>query len=345
MNIDIKALVNSLSPEDVVSLFTNMIGKDSGGPLRFTASISKNATVEELRRAMEQFLKLREGALDTWEPLNDMDEIEQDFKKVLDLIKPQKDIYLKLGYAEDKFEELEQIGKFIIHCDPSIIWETHDPPLDFPDAIVRKGSTRIGIEHTRLIDGRDNAVFGRIKACTEIAENLLKLRYPQQEGIINLSIAENIEVINGKRFNELTITPHENAVIAENIADYLAGLFDNSITVTCPDFITTAYFSNNPGISISITLGQSYFPEKNAEALKLIKKAIVKKESRYFDYAALSNPDEIWLLIVVQGVKSSSGYKLSDMVLPSIVSSQFDKIIVFDSFNYTHFIVHHKDAR
>ncbi len=41
MNIDIKAMVNSLSPEDVVSLFTNMIGQGSGGPLRFTGSISK----------------------------------------------------------------------------------------------------------------------------------------------------------------------------------------------------------------------------------------------------------------------------------------------------------------
>ncbi len=62
----------------------------------------KNATVEELRREMEQFLKLRLGALDRWEPPSQLYEVEQGFINVLTLIKPQQDIY-SLLYTSSYF--------------------------------------------------------------------------------------------------------------------------------------------------------------------------------------------------------------------------------------------------
>lgn len=346
LSINTRELIDALSPQDFIMFLSNMRGDGSGSLIRFTGTISKNATADEVRRFMERNLKLREGALNNWQPpLKGTGIIEEDFRKVMALIKPQQDLYLKAGnVTEDKFEELLQVGKFAVHINGNVQLETYDPPLDFPDFIFRIDGKRIGIEHTRLIDGKANAIYKRIKDCLVKTELILKERYPKATGIFNLSISDYVPAINEKSFSD-QLTKEERITISETMANYLSSIIDPSIQVIRPSYIQDAFLSSNPGIPIGITLAQSYLPEKNKETAALIMERIEGKEHHYGVSAASAGLAELWLLVVVDGVKSSSGFKLNDSVLPILEKSRFDKIYLFDSFAYEDYLVFQRQAQ
>lgn len=339
MQINLIDIINALPVKDrdvfLADFFKRSTQPDEKGNLfRFTGVFSKDATHDELRRAFEKMLFLPAGALNNLVITDEPKEIEVNFRKVLALIEPQKNIYLQdPKIREDKYEELEQVGKLIVSLNEGIQLELQTASLEYPDFIISKDRQRMGLEHTRLIDGPSNAIFNNIQLILDDAKQTLLQKQPGATGVINVSINHTAAIINNKSFSDGNFTLEERKEISESLSEYFIGLLNNPETEK-PYYVIVGFWQANRDFEIDIKQSEMYLPEKPTQVTDTLLKQIQKKERKYEQYANFQQLDEVWLLIAVQGIKSSSGFKLHNQNIPSEMSSTFKRIFVFDSFGY-----------
>lgn len=335
--IDTKEMIDSISITDFLQWQINkqkrVMEFGANHLRRTTATFSNDATIEELRSSFETMFFMPVGALRNWKPKEGNHSAEGRFRKVLLIIEDQCNIF-KSGpkTSLDKIEELEQIGEFIVAYNEQMQLEVQTVPLKYPDFIVIYGGRRIGIEHTRLIDGQVNSIFNRMKYCVDGALKKLSIELPGTTGNVNVYFSQDLPVVNGKSFRE-NFEMDEREIVAEQIAQYIKSLLIN-MPIEKPSYIVSVLTGSNTSIPLGITVGQDYIPEKPGQANAIINKRITEKEKKYNAYASAKGLDAVWLLIVMQGVKESSGYKLDKGEVPESVESDFEKIFVYESFDY-----------
>lgn len=341
IKISLLEMLKSLCPKDQEELlkvfFIPRSNLDSNGKLlRTTGTISKNAPIEEVRQCIEQMFSLPKGALKNWNPPSEAFKGAYDnFKKVLAIIDAQKKVFLKDSkILLSKYEELEHTGKFIVALDENISIETQEEVLEFPDFILNYNDKRVGLEHTRLIEGFSNAVISRIKGCLERAKQMIIEEMSGVTGNINIYLVMDVPVVNGKNLQDLTITKAESYIVAREIADYLKREMNGDSSAK-PVYIHQTIIGSNPGISLDITFGQKYLPEQDTKAAAIVADRIADKEAKCLSYISRHSFDEMWLLIAMDGIKQSSGFKLNGVVVPNKIRSRFNRVFVFDAFDYT----------
>jgi hypothetical protein len=339
MEIRLIDIYNALPIKDrdvfLSNFFARATNPDAKGNLfRFTATFSKDATHDELRRAFEKMMFLPEGSLQDLVIPDELDKSEANFRKVLQVIEPQKNIYLQNPkIKEDKYEELEQVGKLIVALNEGIDLELQVETLEYPDFIILKEGKRIGLEHTRLINGGSNAVFKNIQLILEDAKQSLLLQIPEATGVINVSINHTNIVTNNKSMVDGSFTLEERKAITEELSKYFALLITDPDTQK-PSYVIYGFWQANREFSIDIKHAEMYLPEKPDEVKIILGERIQKKEANHSRYANSQPFDEVWLLVAMQGVKSSSGFKINGDYIPAEIPSAFNRIIVFDSFGY-----------
>ena len=112
--------------------------------------------------------------------------------------------------------------------------------------------------------------------------------------------------------------------------------------VSKPDFIdSVTIISNNEG-RIDVGLGESYTTELNFTAL--LSKIISEKEDRAVDYRLSVDVDYLWILIVIDDLKAYSGFNLTTPFVPSVETSKFESILLFEKFNGSIYVLHTKHS-
>ncbi|WP_147387931.1 hypothetical protein [Pelobium manganitolerans] len=103
----------------------------------------------------------------------------------------------------DKFEELTDMGRFIVAWPDELDLIVPDEPLEYPDFIVKSSETTIGIERTRLINPALKAAFNSAKQLITEAEIILKNRNLDYKRTVNIFINFSKPVINESNHESL----------------------------------------------------------------------------------------------------------------------------------------------
>ena len=116
--------------------------------------------------------------------------------------------------------------------------------------------------------------------------------------------------------------------IGSNIAEIILN-FEKSTDYILPDYIDKILVQETK-FSTEINLLENYISKNNYDSLLM--KLIEKKESKLNRYRYNNGLDEIWLLIINSGIKSSSGFQIPNQ---TSIKSNFNKILVMDNFDYS----------
>ncbi|WP_431294153.1 hypothetical protein [Pedobacter sp. P26] len=206
MDLDFMTLFEKLSPEDRETLIGNLLKSVRGEPTetlltRKTFKISNQGTDEEIRQRIADVYGV---PLNQVPPINIKAESERNrnhWMKVSELTQPYE-LYLK-GLAhtsQDKFEELNDIGRFIVDSTEELELIVPETQLAYPDFTVRQDGRTIGIEHTRLINPKLKAAFNSAKQVITDAEIDLKNRNLDFKCTVNIFINFSRPILNGATF-------------------------------------------------------------------------------------------------------------------------------------------------
>ena len=81
---------------------------------------------------------------------------------------------------------------------------------------------------------------------------------------------------------------------------------------------------------MDLELAETYTTE--TEFSDLLLNCIENKERKADRYRESTNVNELWLLIVIDDINSFSGFRIETGNIPTIHSSNFDRILIFEKF-------------
>jgi hypothetical protein len=271
----------------------NMLGQ---GPkedivIRRTAKISTLGTEEEIIKEISQAFNISVEQIKNQNIGAKLKEITANYHQTSSLINNYKSFLVSHNATKDKFEELQDLGKFLIAKKMDCTLETPNSVSAIPDFIITSENRKIGIEHTRLMNSNSQIL---IKTTTQIlkkVENLLLQRKPDLKEIVNISINYWKLSIGSKNLtNKLSIQDKEN--IAKVIADYIEGLLSNQ-NISKPEFIDSISISNRSVHPLNIILNENYIAKPELE--KLFTERIKDKEDKLSSYLQNKSLDSLWL--------------------------------------------------
>lgn len=223
---------------------------------------------------------------------------------------------------------MTDIGRFIIAWPDKLDLIVPDESLEYPDFIVKSPGTTIGIEHTRLINPTLKAAFNSAKQLITEAETILKTRNLNYKRTVNIFINFSKPVINESNFYNRSFTRKEKKQISISIADYIEGLLLAKAPEK-PIFIEDVVITSSQDSRIDLFLAEEYIAKEGF--LALLNARINSKETKFDNYISAAAVNSCWLLVIIDGVSSFSGFDLQE--LKEIrTNNKFEKIILFETF-------------
>lgn len=341
MNKDFIAFFERLSPEDRDTLIGNFLKNLKGEPtepilIRKTFKISNQGTEEEIRQRIADVYGVTVDQLPQIDIKSEFERNRNNWIQVSELIAPYE-AFLK-GQAHtsaDKFEELTDIGRFIIAWPDKLSLIIPDIPLEYPDFTVQVSGRTIGIEHTRLINPILKAAFNSAKQLIKEAETILKNRNLDYKRTVNIFINFSKPVVNESDFHNRNFTRKEKKQTSLAIADYIEGLLLEKAPEK-PKFIEDVVITTSQDSRIDLILAEEYIAKEGF--VDLLNARIKAKEAKYDNYISVTALNSCWLVVIIDGVSSFSGFDLQE--LKEIQSSnKFEKIILFETFGSKIFIL------
>ncbi|WP_428331609.1 hypothetical protein [Mucilaginibacter sp.] len=248
------------------------------------------------------------------------------------LIQPYRDFLDAQGRAtKDKYEELTDIGRYLIDSDSGLELVVPDAPLLYPDFLLRDAKGLLGIEHTRLIDPAAKQALNYLREFVSAAHELLLREQPQLYGSVNVFIDDSQPVIAERFFRNGKFSPVERETITREIAAYVVSVI-NGQPAEKPAYIAEVSYLPNPEPRLDVNLGETYISKGEFETL--LQKRIDAKEARYATYIEASPIDRCGLLLVVDGVSSYSGFDLKTVVFPKIATSNYSFIVLLEAISH-----------
>lgn len=334
MNTDFMTFFEKLSPEDRDSLIGNFLKNLKGEPtepilIRKTFKISNQGTEVEIKQRIAEVYGV---SLDQLPPIDIKSEFERNrnnWLQVSELIAPYE-AFLK-GQANtsvDKFEELTDIGRFMIAWPDKLDLIIPDTPLKYPDFTVQLSGRTIGIEHTRLINPVLKAAFNSAKQVITEAETILKNKNLDLKRTVNIFINFSKPVVNESNFHNRNFTRKEKKQVSIAIANYVESLLIEKISEK-PIFIEDVVITMSQDSRIDLILAEEYIAKEGF--VDLLNARIQAKEAKFDNYLSATALNSCWLVVIIDGVSSFSGFDLLE--LKEIQSSnKFEKIILFETF-------------
>lgn len=279
------------------------IAKARGIPLEQVPSIDFEAVKSKMRSEYEKVQKIVEGC------------------------KAKFDSRPKV--SSDKYEELNDIGKFILFANDN--FQIHVPEVfqDYPDFTLLIDGLRRGVEHTRLWDSKTRALFRSAKYYLAKAEEIIANDFSYLSKTVNIYIDYSKNVIGDGNFDNRKFSKEQKQKIPLIIADFIRSELTGG-NVPKPTFISQVEITPNKDSRIDLELAESYFTK--TEFTDQLLECITKKEDKADNYRNARTVNALWLLIVIDDVNSFSGFSLESRNMPKIETSNFDSILIFEKF-------------
>ncbi|MGC4100863.1 hypothetical protein [Ferruginibacter sp.] len=346
-SVNFQELLDKLPPADrqiMIDHFVNYIlGKNDGQTdivFRRTAKISTLATEEEMVKEIAAAFGQSEDDIRSQNVPQKLREITTKYKSAEALTTDFKNFLTQNNARKDKFEELFDLGNFLVATNLNYKIQIPDKIESVPDFILLDEDKKIGVEHTRIMDKESKSLIQETKSILKRAEHILLARDNQRKQLINISISywlmntANKSVVN----NRFSIA--EKNQLAITIADYIESILLNKEIVK-PSFIDNVSVSDRSLHPLCIEINENYVGKTEYESLIL--PVLSAKEEKYASYSEDKTLTELWLLVVLNGVSAPSSYILSSDILNNPFSSQFDKIFFFDGFSHESFLFYSKE--
>jgi len=241
--------------------------------------------------------------------------------------------------TKDKYDELMDVGRFLLKTGLNIRFSPPSQLPVYPDFTFAMDNDRIGIEHSRIIDEQMKRATKTTQKLLEDAAKIVNQNNRTLDGIVNIFIDFNAPAISNKSLNSRGFTAEEREQLKEIIANYVTKLLKMENN-SKPPFIIQSSFERNPGHPVSINLGERYFAIGGFRSLA--EKRIAAKEKRFSAYQSESGLTRIWLLLIVDGFSSHSGFDLHNEIFLYNNHSEFELILVFEVFSGKHYLIYDK---
>ena len=335
--INLLQFLDTLSPEDrnkaIGILFGFIPARATSLMKRTSIKISNLGTAEEITERVAKATGYPISSLSVANIAKQIIETRDSWLTVSALTEPYKQFLERQlpKTTADKYEELIDLGRFIVASALNFEIVVPEKPLVYPDFLVRQEAINMGIEHTRLIDPQAKA---RIKIVQQFIENTTKLlqeRHPEFFGTVNVFIDFNQPVAGDHNFDNKKFTPKEREMIVNSMADYIYAIA-SGITAAKPAFVGQVSYVANLEPRLDISLGENYISKDGFEELLLAR--IQAKEQRFSTYMSFAPIDKCWLLVVTDGVSSYSGFDLQTTKFPEIETTNFDAIVLLEAFSH-----------
>ncbi|MGN6196849.1 MAG: hypothetical protein ACTHOB_18055 [Ginsengibacter sp.] len=335
--MNFQEFIDKLPPEDrqfVINHFVrNILGQEPKEEviIRRTAKFSTLGTEEEMIEEIAKTFNIPIEQIRNQNVAQKLKAVTQGYHQTSLIIDQYKNFLTKKGATKDKFEELYDVGKFLVSLNIQSTLEIPDNTSAIPDFIISSDNKRIGIEHTRLINTISQIWIKTVSQILKKAETLLLKRNPELKQIVNISINYWKLGVNGKNLS-FKLSIHEKEKIANEVADYIESLLTNR-GMTQPSFIDKISISEKSEHPLNLILNENYIAK--TESTNLFVERIRDKESKLCSYLANNSLDELWLLIVISDVTGSSSFILQKQ---NHFETKFDKVFLFDNFSNEYLI-------
>lgn len=177
--MNIQELLESLSPEDrqiVLDQFINSLhGGDSNKPIviRKTLKLSTLSSEEEMKKQVSNTFNIPMDQLNRFNFLEGIEKINSNFREVEELTAPYKQHLTALRSKTDKFEELIDIGKFLISLNTPCSIHIPEKPLPYPDFIINRANENWNRAYENLKYGFSN-IYKKYQTDFKISRTNLK---------------------------------------------------------------------------------------------------------------------------------------------------------------------------
>lgn len=330
--MNFQKFIDKLPPEDrqfIIDHFVrNILGQEPKEQvvIRRTAKISTLGTEDEMIQEISKTFNIPVEQIRNQNVAQKLKEVTQDYHQTSSIIDEYKDFLTQKGATKDKFEELYDVGKFLVSLNIQSILEIPNNTSAIPDFIISSDNKRIGIEHTRLMNTISQIWIKTVSKILKKAEILLLKRKPELKQIVNISINYWKLSINDKNLS-VKLSVQEKAQIANQIADYIESLLCKG-GLTPPSFIDKISISERSEHPLNLILNENYIAKP--ESTDLFLERIRDKETKLGSYLANNSLEELWLLVVISGVTASSSFILQEQ---NHFETKFDKVFLFDNFS------------
>lgn len=309
------------------------------GLIRTSVKLSTHMTAEEIREAIA---KLRGIPLEQVPHIDfeaEKAKMYAQWRKVEQTIAGMKALLDSDPKTKpDKYEELYDIGKFIVSFNDK--FQIDASFQEYPDFTLLFEQYRIGVEHTRLWNDKERAMFKAAQYYIEKAEQILK-DLSHLSKTVNVYIDYGKKVIGDGNFDNRNFTSEQREQIPILIANFIRSELTGG-NVVKPDFIARAEITRNEDSRVDLELGESYFTK--TEFTDHLLNCIRKKEDKAVRYRNARTVNGLWLLVVVDDINSFSGFNLEVATLPNIKSSNFESIMLFEKFTGNIHLLYDKPA-
>ncbi|WP_426669453.1 hypothetical protein ACPPVU_24965 [Mucilaginibacter sp. McL0603] len=239
-----------------------------------------------------------------------------------------------------KNDELISLGKFLYTTQMKFEIE----PTEVPDFILTSEKLSIGVEHSRLEEGKAKAYIAELwKKYLNPTLALILAETHDLTGVGNLTLDTDIKLYDDKSlrdFNNKVIKSNSLQIIKE-LADFIMATIRGTSPVI-PVFVKT--FSYQPSNELfCLRYNQDYFVRN--DFTDMVVAGVQKKEKRLNAYRQNTNIDECWLLLVYGDASLSSGFKVSEQSLTTAISSSFDRVFILNAFNQACFELQRDTAK
>jgi hypothetical protein len=305
--------------------------EENGILKRVSIKLSTDLSNEEIRQAIANAMGISLNQIPQVDFPAAKSKIKEEISKVEEIISEYKNkLQNTPGITQDKFDELSDIGRFIVASNERLKIIIPEKISVFPDFTVKMEERIIGIEHTRLMNEEIKATIKTVKYFIEKANKIIAEDLNHLSKTANIFIDYNAIIVDQKTFKSRKFTSSEKDGIIMTIADYIRKLLIEG-NDSKPSFITHITISSNKDSRVDLELAESYFTQN--EFTDLLIERINSKELKVDSYKREACINEIWLLIVADDINSYSGYDTERALFPQIDSSKFDKLILFEKFS------------
>ncbi|QEM05016.1 hypothetical protein DIU31_016380 [Mucilaginibacter rubeus] len=338
--------LDKLSPEDRNTAIGIRLGKISPPPggmmIRTVVKISKLGTPEEMRARIAAATGFPIEAINMDNMEAQQQSEDSNWLAVAALTQPYHDLLdAQPQVTPDKYEELLDVGRFVIDSALPLTLVVPETPTLYPDFLLMRANEQIGLEHTRLIRREAIPTIKAAKQFVANAHKLLLSANPDFFGTVNVFIDYNHQVAGEHNFENRKFTVSERKQVTQQIADYIYSVGTGG-NFPKPAFIEKVSFVPNPEPRLDVNLSENYLAKAGFSELLL--DTIRPKEllaETYLSSAAVKN---CWLLIVMDGVSSYSGFDLLTVAFPVIAQSNFERIYLLEAISHRVRLVYQKEA-
>jgi hypothetical protein len=297
---------------------------------RTTLKFSTDLPEPEIRKAISETMGIPIEQVPQFDFESEKARLRNEMKRIEMITKDYKaKLDNSTNVTQDKYDELFDVGKFILFANSNFKIEVPNDLLRFPDFILSFEEEKIGLEHTRLMNEETKAQFKTAKYYIKKAEELVATEFNHLSKTVNIFIDYNQNVIGESNFKNKRFTLEQRRQVAETLADYIKSELTEG-NVPKPNYIIQTKITSNKDSRVDLELAESYFTL--SEFNDILIERIQKKEMKANNYRNETNLNVIWLLIVIDDVNSFSGFDLKTAKFPQIVNSNFNSIFLFEKF-------------